>query len=151
MSNPALSKAVVGAIESKVGGVASLGILWKTEIFKAFALGAEEEGVIQLVAAFSAPLLLGRFLVEHGRAKENLNETLARMLKDCDELGVRFDEFATGIEYVLRYLGSNNRHASPSKVVGYVYCAAEFIGQKSIEEPLGDTVHGMLERYGFDG
>ncbi|EDY85103.1 hypothetical protein VDG1235_4738 [Verrucomicrobiia bacterium DG1235] len=151
MDDSKLSDVVEAAILAKCGTIVSLTLVWKSVAEKLRAAGASDKSAVTLITHLQSPRNLESLLAGLAAEGRTADRFLAGLRTLVDESKFGISAWLESIEIVQSRLTKDGRGASPSSIVGYIQCSAEFGSGVGNTEELATLVLGMLEQYGFEG
>ncbi|MBK1878416.1 hypothetical protein [Pelagicoccus mobilis] len=151
MSSSDLSDSISRAIDRKCGSIVSLSILWKKAAATLLESGASEASAVSLIDGLGSARSVEALVAGVSQEGRTVDEFLSGLSSSVDESIYSIDAWLEAFERVLARLVEENRRASPTSILGYVQCTAEFASQTAVHERLPDLIQSMLDEYGFEG
>ena len=105
----------------------------------------------RLVGLLRSPRNLESLATGLAQEGQELDAFLEGLMPLVDESIYALREWIEAFECVQDSLTAQNRSASPSSIIGYVQCTAEFASHSEKCGTLPDLIRAMLDQYGFEG
>ncbi|MDQ8185927.1 hypothetical protein [Pelagicoccus sp. SDUM812002] len=151
MSQSALPKTLLDAVTAKCGTIRSQSMAWERSLVKALASGASERSLLLLAEGFKSSRTLDTLAEGLVREPDGVDGFMRQLRTLVDESDFDLAAWLGAYECVQTHLSAAGRSASPSSIVGYVQCSAEFGGSAENRDSLPGIIGDMLEKYGFEG
>lgn len=151
MQSSDLPDQVLEVIERKCAGIVSLQLAWKRSASRLMSSDVSEANAAKLVERMGSPRDLDALVTGLAQEGRGVDVFFEELLVWVDESNFRLEAWIEAFEVLGEFLRKAGRSSSPTSMINYVHCTAEFASSGQDRSSLPDLVESMLEQYGFDG